>query len=90
MIKIIIDEYDRDKVQRADVETSSLANLLTFMVNNNVNITNERFQDYEKRYKEAYLQFEKEKANIEKKYLKGTNFTSWSLSYEDCEITYNV
>ena len=90
MIKIIIDEQDRNKVQKADVEAASLANLLTFMINNNVNIENERFQDYERRYKEAYFQFETEKANIEKKYLKGTNFTSWSLSYEDCEITYNV
>lgn len=87
---IRVTEEDRNAVQRANVEASSLANLITFMISNNMDITNERFQDYEKRYQEAYGAFEREKAKIEKKYLVGLNATSWALDYETCEITYNV
>lgn len=87
---IRVSEDDRNTVQRANVEMSSLANLIAFIISNNMDITNERFQEYEKKYQDAYLTFEKEKANIEKKYLKGLNFTTWSLDYESCEITYNV
>ena len=87
---IIVDTKDRDLVQRANVDASSLANLITFMISNNMDLSNERFQDYEKRYQEAYSAFEREKARIEKKYLAGLGATSWALDYETCEITYNV
>lgn len=87
---IIVDTKDRDVVQRANVDASSLANLITFMISNNMDLSNERFQDYEKRYQEAYGIFEREKSRIEKKYLAGLNATSWALDYETCEITYNV
>lgn len=87
---IHVSEEDRNMVQRANVDSSSLANLITFMINNNVDVSNERFQEYEKRYQEAYLEFEKAKAYVEKKYLSGLNPNSWTLDYESCEITYNV
>ena len=90
MAIIRVSEEDRNAVQRANVDSASLANLITFMISNNMDLSNERFQDYERRYQEAFATFEKEKANIEKKYLKGINYSSWSLDYETCEITYNV
>lgn len=87
---IRVSEEDRNAVQRANVDSASLANLITFMISNNMDISNERFQEYERRYQEAFSRFELEKSKIEKKYLKGLKFTSWSLDYETCEIVYNV
>lgn len=87
---IRVTEEDRNAVQRANVDSASLANLITYMISNNIDVSNERFQEYEKRYQEAFNRFELEKTKIEKKYLKGLNVASWTLDYESCEITYNV
>jgi hypothetical protein len=87
---IRVTEEDRNAVQRANVDSASLANLISYMISNNMDISNERFQEYERKYQEAFLNFEKEKTNIEKKYLKGLTYTSWALDYETCEITYNA
>lgn len=85
---IIIDEIDRDRIQKADIEASSLMNLITFMVNHNVDISNERFLQYEQKYQKAFLAFENEKFNLEKKYLTDVGAKSWNLSYETRELTY--
>ena len=91
MINIIrVSEEDRNAVQRANMDSASLANLISFMVANNIDISNERFQDYERRYQEAFSRFEQEKSKLEKKYLSGKKFISWALDYESCEITYNA
>lgn len=87
---IRVTEEDRNAVQRANVESASLANLISFMIASNMDLSNERFQEYERKYQAAYAEFEAEKAKIEKKYLKGVKFSSWTLDYESCEITYSV
>ena len=53
-----------------------------------MDITNERFQQYEERYKAAFLAFEQAKSMIETKYLAGLKAKSWKLSYANCELTY--
>lgn len=88
---IKVSEEDRNFVQRADLDASSMANLLSYMMANNIDISSERFTNYEEKYKQAFLNFEKAKNYIEKKYVTPLNIaTSWSLDYETCEITYNV
>lgn len=87
---IRVSEEDRNTVQRANIESTSLANLISFMIANNMDVSNERFQEYERKYQEAFETFEKAKSMIEKKYLKNLKQTSWTLDYESCEITYNV
>ena len=87
---ITVSEEDRNIVQRADIEASSLMNLITFMINHDVNITNERFMDYERRYQDAFLAFEKAKSALEKKYLNNLGFKSWNLNYESCELSYEI
>ena len=87
---IIVSEEDRNVVQRADIEAASLMNLITFMINHDVNITNERFTEYERRYQDAFVAFEKAKANLEKKYLINLGAKSWNLNYESCELSYEI
>lgn len=85
---IIIDKMDRDRVQKADIEAASLMNLITFMINHDIDISNERFLQYEKKYQKAFFEFESAKSDIEKKYLSNLNAKSWNLSYDNCELTY--
>lgn len=85
---IIVDTLDRDVVQKADVETTSRMNLISFMISRNMDISGEQFARYENEYKEAFLAFEAAKEHIVKKYLSGVNATNWNLDYESCELTY--
>lgn len=87
---IKVESADRDMVQRANIDSESMANLISIMVSNKIDVGNERFLDYEKRYKEAFWAFEKAKKEIENKYLSGINAISWTLDYATCELTYNA
>lgn len=87
---ILVSEEDRNMVQRADIDCASAANLLSFMAANNIEMSSERFAEYEERYKQAFYEFTKAKQYIERKYAAPHNATSWSLDYETCEITLNA
>lgn len=85
---IIVSEEDRNIVQRADVECSSRMNLISFLIQNNVDINNERFKAYQDDYSNYFFAFEQEKTKLAEKYLNGLSYTSWNLNYNTCELTY--
>jgi hypothetical protein len=85
---IIVDEIDRNNVQRADLECSARMNIISFLIKNNVEISNTRFQDYQNEYTKYFAEFETQKVNLERKYLAGKSYTSWALNYQTCELTY--
>ena len=85
---IIVSEEDRDMVQRADVEMSSRRDIIVFMINNNMNITSERFQEYQNEYNQKFLDFEAAKNYIQNKYLNGLSVSNWVLNYFNCELSY--
>jgi hypothetical protein len=85
---IKVSEEDRNMVQRADIECSARANLISFMISNNMDISSENFQRYQTEYQEKFLAFDEAKSLIEKKYLKGVNASTWSLDYKTCELSY--
>jgi hypothetical protein len=58
------------------------------MINHNVDISNERFKQYNEDYKKAFLEFEKAKFELENKYLSNITADHWNLNYETCELTY--
>lgn len=83
---IVIEEKDRDMVQRADIETSSRMNLISFMLSRNMDTSTEYFKKYEKEYQECFLAFEQAKNYIFNKYVKGSNASSWVLDYANCQL----
>lgn len=85
---IIVDEIDRDAVQRADVECSARMNLISYLIKNDIGLENARFQEYQAGYTESFRDFELAKKNLETKYLSGKNVSSWSLDYATCELRY--
>jgi len=87
---IIVSTEDRDMVQRADVEMSSRRDVITFMINNNMNISTERFNEYQNDYNNKYLAFEQAKQYLQDKYLSNTPVINWHLNYHTCELNYNV
>lgn len=95
MIKTVtIPEELRNKVQRANIERDSRRDILLYIMQNNLNISEERIANYQKEYDEKYYEFEQMKSIIEKEYIQpiiNNNQTSnWTLNYNNCIITIEV
>ena len=85
---IMVSEEDRNKVQRADVEVASYQNIISYIIANNMDISSERFKEYENKHREALLTFETVKNNLQKKYLSNVKASHWNLDYSTCELSY--
>ena len=91
MIKTItIPEELRTKVQRANVERDSRRDILLYIMQNNIEIPEERMQKYQKEYDEKFLEFEQAKDIVEKEYVMPATdkkALNWSLNYSDCVVS---
>lgn len=94
MIKTItIPEELRTRAQRANVERDSRRDILLYIMENNLNIPEERIKQYQKEYDEKYFEFEKIKGIIEKEYVQpatDNQALNWSLNYDNCIVTIEV
>lgn len=94
MIKTItIPAELRDKTQRANVERDSRRDILLYIMENNLNVSEERIANYQKEYDEKYFEFEQAKATIEKEYVQpavNNQALNWSLNYDNCIVTIEV
>lgn len=84
-IKIIIPQEVTNDIQRADLEYSSRRNILIYIMQNNIDIPKDRFDQYQKEYDEKFFLFEQLKQKIEKNYvipnIKGKIMEKWYLDY---------
>ena len=77
-------------VQKYDVERSSRRDIILYIMQNNINIPEDRFERYQKEYDEKYFAFETAKGEIEKQYVipaTGGKKCNWSLDYSSNIIT---
>lgn len=91
MTKIItVPEEIRDLAQKANVERDARRDILLYIMQNDVNIPQERIDRYQKEYDEKYLAFEQAKSIIEKDYVMPATdgkALNWSLNYSDCVVS---
>lgn len=91
MIKTItIPEELKIKIQKADIERSACRDIITYLISQqDIDISNERFQRYQEEYSNKYFIFENFKKQVETDYVKKDypNAIHWSLNYETNEIT---
>lgn len=77
-------------VQKADIEQTSRRNVIAYVLSLNIDISNERFQQYQKDYEEKMFIFETIKTELEKEYIipkiKSKNY-NWKLDYNKNIIT---
>ena len=94
MIKIIqIPEDIRNAAQKANLERDSRREILLYIMQNSINIPEERFKAYEKEYDEKYEAFENIKHLIEKDYvfpaITPNKLKGWNLDYTSRNLTIN-
>lgn len=91
MIKIITVPVElRDRAQKANVERDARRDILLYIMQNNVNIPEERIARYQKEYEEKYLEFDQVKNIIEKEYVMPATddkALNWSLDYHTCVVS---
>lgn len=91
MIKTItIPEELRDETQKANVERDARRDILLYIMQNDINVPDNRIARYQKEYNEKYLEFDKMKSIIEKEYvMPATNgkALNWSLDYHTCVVS---
>lgn len=80
-------------IQKLDAEMSAKRSLISFMISNGMDISNERFKEYQQNYETAFLLFETAKTEIEQEYVdKNLNSSyqkklGWDLNYKTNILT---
>lgn len=83
MVNITVPDEVRIATQRADIECSARRDIITHILEKNIQIPAERFEAYQKEYDDKFFAFEQAKQRIEKEYVRPVvaNPISWSLDY---------
>lgn len=90
MIKVItIPEKLRNDIQRANIERDSRKEIIVYILENNLNVSSERLNQYQKEYEDKFFLFESLKQELENTYIKplDLNYKKWSLDYSTCEVS---
>ena len=96
VINITVPENIRNLAQKFDIEKNSRKDIIVYILSNkDINISKERFDEYQKEYEEKYFAFEQIKKEIEKNYVFPaikdiSSYISWSLDYDTSTITIEV
>ena len=87
---ITVPEEVRNEVQRYDIERSSRRDIIAYILSGAVNVSEERFTQYQKEYDDKFAAFEKAKKDIEINYVMPATSgkaSNWSLDYSTCIVT---
>ena len=90
ILTVEIPEEIVSTVQKYDIERCARRDIILYILENNINIPEERLEKYQKEYDEKYFSFEVAKSEIEKNYVKPLvkdASCSWNLDYESHIIT---
>ena len=91
MVKTItIPEEVRNIIQKANTERDARRDILLYIMQNDINIPEERIARYQKEYDEKYFEFEQAKSVIEKEYVVPATdgkALNWSLDYATCIVS---
>lgn len=91
-INIKISEEMNNKLQALQYECDSRKDLLTFMVNNNVDINSDNFQKYHKEYQDFYAELSILKDEMQKTFLNPQvpgKIIRWNLDFTTNQVTCN-
>lgn len=91
-ITIEVPEEVKNAVQRADIECSSRRDIITYIMEKDLNVSAERMAVYQKEYDDKYFAFESAKGDLEREYVRKavSNPLNWSLDYHTNIVTINM
>lgn len=89
MVKFEIPNELKDKIQKADIKRSATRDLILYIMQNEVDIPEERLEMLKEQYTMEYYDFERYKSDLEKDYIepKFKNNVNWNLDYSTGIVT---
>lgn len=89
MVKFEIPSELKDKIQKADIKRSATRDLILYIMQNEVDIPEERLEMLKEQYTMEYYDFERFKGDLEKDYIepKFKNNVNWNLDYSTGIVT---
>lgn len=89
MVKFEIPSELKDKIQKADIKRSATRDLILYIMQNEVDIPEERLEMLKEQYTMEYYDFEHYKGDLEKDYIepKFKNNVNWNLDYATGIVT---
>lgn len=89
MVKFEIPSELKDKIQKADIKRSATRDLILYIMQNEVDIPEERLEMLKEQYTMEYYDFERYKGDLEKDYIepKFKNNVNWNLDYSTGVVT---
>ena len=93
IIEIRIPENLRNDIQRADMEYQSRRNILIYIMQNDIAISQERINNYQVECDNKFIIFEQLKNKLEKEYVipaVGNKKYSWKLDYLSSIISISI
>ena len=88
--QIEIPEAATNIVQRLDFDAQGYKDIIIYLLSNkDIEISEERFNEYQEKYLEAKYTFELAKQEIEKQFIDSENITNynWNLNYKNNILT---
>lgn len=74
-------------IQRLDLECQSYKNIISYILTHeDINVSTERFKQYQEAYQNTLYAFEIAKQELEKKYLYNFKNPQWKLNYKTYQI----
>lgn len=93
-IQINIPTEIKNLIQKFDIEAQSRKEIIEYVLLNNINITNNHFQQYQKDYEKRLYEFNIAKQELFNKYvlpkLKENSNYNWRLDYNTSILTIEV
>ena len=89
MVKFEIPNELRDKIQKTDIKRSATRDLILYIMQNEVDIPEERLEMLKEQYTMEYYDFERNKGELEKNYIenKFPKNVNWNLDYSTGIVT---
>ena len=88
--QIEIPEAATSIIQRLDLDVQGYKDIIIYLLNHNdIDISKEKFDNYQQKYLEAKYTFELAKQELEKQYMDSENITNynWNLNYKNNILT---
>lgn len=74
-------------IQRLDIECQSYKNIISYILTHeDMDVSTERFKQYQEAYQNTLYAFEIAKQELEKKYLYNFKNPQWKLNYKNYQI----
>lgn len=94
MIEVEIPEEEMLEVFRYDIETKSRKEIIIELLSNeDIHVSEERFQKYQQEYADRYVIFDALKQRLQNRYILpviGDHQCTWSLSYQTSKIAITI